>query len=162
LLSAVAAGGLAGCLSSEREPAVLGFDGSVEVIVCGTVVGQSCESSESVNLDTTVPEQISERGGGHSGVYTKGGRLRVEGDIPGVGDSQCRQTRVILVELRERTLDVVVRNDRAQSVGGCAEDSALVRYLVRINPEDTDRIGRVAVRHYDYDGSRVLSGSVSV
>ena len=162
LLSAVAAGGLAGCLSSKQKPAILGFAEPVRVIVCGDVVSQSCSEFEGVDFDTEAPEQLSSKLGGHAGVDRRDGKLRIEGDISGIGDPDCRQTRIPLVELRQGELHVVVRNDENESANGCTENARYVNYLVEVNRADSGRIDVVRVRHYEYDGSLTLSGSVAV
>jgi len=162
LLSAVAAGGLAGCLSSEREPAVLGFDGSVEVIVCGGVVSQSCSEFADVEFDTGAPEQLSSKSGGHAGARRADGRVRVEGDILGIGDPDCRQTRVPVIELREGVLDIVVTNDESRFASGCEENARYVNYLISVNREDSKRVETVQISHYEYDGKLTLSGFVTV
>lgn len=163
LLSAVAVGGVAGCLGTNQEPAILGFTGPVNVSVCGKVIRNPCKSVDSIDVSADIPEQISSRGGGYTGVRVENNQLRIEGDIPGVGDQWCRQTRVALVELTQsKKLRVIVRNDWSDISNGCTENSRLVRYSIIINPEDSNNIDSVQVKHYNFDGSLSLSGSINL
>lgn len=162
LLSAVAVGGLAGCLDTQPDPEILGVNGSVDTAVCGDVVARPCSTFPSVEFDTDIPRQLSSRRGGHTGVRWLDEQLRIEGNILGTGDADCRMVRVSLVELQAGTLHVVVRNDWNQSplVRGCTEDAAFVHYAVTVDETDVDRVERVKIRHYDSDGSLALSGSI--
>jgi hypothetical protein len=163
LLSAVAAGSVAGCLGTNQEPAILGFTGSVEVTVCGKVIRNPCKSVDSVDVSADIPEQISSRGGEHTGVRVENNQLRIEGDIPGVGDQWCRQTRVVLVELTQnRKIRVIVKNNWSEIASGCTENSRLVRYAITVNSRDSNNVDSVQVKHYDFDGSLSLSGSVEL
>jgi len=163
LLSSVAAGSVAGCLGTNQEPAILGFTGSVEVTVCGKVIRNPCKSVDGIDVSADVPEQISSRGGEHTGVRVENNQLRIEGDIPGVGDQWCRQTRVALVELTQnRKVRAIVRNDWSELSNGCTEDLKLVRYAITINSHDSNNVDSVQIKHYDFDGSLSLSGSVEL
>lgn len=161
LLSAVAAGGLAGCLTGQPSPRVRGIDDRrVDTTHCGTLIGRPCGLAVGMRNSIDREIDIREQLGGVVTVYRATDRLVVRGQIVGIGDPSCREGGVSTVELSDGTLSVSV-HDETDLSGGCEEDAGSVHYRVAVADED-GTIRRVRVTHYADDGDEILSGTVDV
>jgi hypothetical protein len=162
LLSIAAVGGISGCFSSDPDSTVLGFEQPVETVVCGDVVGTPCNKFDNYQFDENPPEQVSSRRGGHAGARRRGGRIRIEGDILGIGDSRCRGVNIPLVEKRKKEAYVIVRNYHTDARGACQENARYVNYLLYIEEKDAKEIDTVQLKHYEQDGTLSLSGRIEL
>ena len=160
LLSAVAAGGLAGCLTGQPTPQTVGIDERrVDAARCGTVIGRPCGLATGVRNDIDRPILVRARLGGAVTVYRATDRLVVRGYILGNGDPNCREARVSTVELAGGTFSVSVHNDTDYAGRGCTDEAAAVHYRVAAGVGES-AVDRVRVRHYSDEGEVILSGAV--
>jgi hypothetical protein len=161
LLSAVAAGSVAGCISTSRvPPRVVGINGNqVNVIICGKIIDRPCGSIDDVDKEIDYPNHISKRTGGSVSVYVEDNKLIVGGFIAGIGDPNCAGARVSRVVLANNTLSLSVKNKRKLSFSGCTEDTGAIKYRIYIK-RYIDLIRRVQITHYSNSGDVILSGTV--
>ncbi|MEZ3144365.1 hypothetical protein [Halobaculum sp. MBLA0143] len=157
LLSAVAAGGLAGCLSVRKPPTVVGLNQPVDVQTCGEVIRRPCAQVNSMERPVDRELQVQIQSAGGATAYLEDGRLVVRGYIPGSGDQNCRAKCVWTIELTDGVLWVLVRNSESPLPPGCIEYSKEINYRVAIGPEDTERVERVWIVHYSTEGEEMMS-----
>ncbi|MEZ3144364.1 hypothetical protein [Halobaculum sp. MBLA0143] len=163
LLSAVAVGGLAGCLTERRPATIVGIPRRrVEIVYCGEVIGRPCRSIDGIEYPSEVPSDVSGRLDGTSGAERREDRILIRGATTGIGDPDCRETRVSRIELRDDTLRVTIRNGIDLGPGGCEENASTVQYLVTVLTGGEHEIERVHVEHYSHRDEVQLSGTVSI
>ena len=162
LLSAVAAGGLAGCLSGKSPPQVVGLDSrQVDTAHCGEVLHRPCGFVAGMSSSINRPLQIEEEYGGAVTTYYKNDRLVVRGYSLGYGDPSCGDARVSKIELTDRELLVSVHNDLEPSLLGCEGGTGRIGYRVAVAPGDKP-VESVRVVHYSYKNEITLSGAISL
>jgi hypothetical protein len=163
LLSAVAAGSVAGCLSGQSPPQVVGLDSrQVDTAHCGEVLRRPCGFVAGMSSSIDRPVQIREQFGGAVTAYRKNGRLVVRGFSVGYGDPACGGGRVSKVELADKTLRVTFHNRlNPSSFFGCDGGSGRIRYRVAVAPGDKF-IRCVHTTHYSHDNETILSGKIGL
>lgn len=162
LLSTVAAGGLAGCVSVRTPPTVVGLDQTVEMSRCGKSIGRPCDSVRGIDRFIDRPIQIREAVGGGVAVYRTDDSLVVRGFVTGVEDVECRAAHVSRIELRGQTLAVVVRDGASVFPVLCEESAGAVQYRISVDTNSSDRIDTVRVEHRSDKRGVILSGAVGV
>lgn len=163
LLSAVAAGSVAGCLSGQSPPQVVGLDSrQVDTAHCGEVLHRPCGFVAGMSSSINRPVQIREQFGGAVTAYHKNDRLVVRGFSVGYGDPSCGGGRVSKVELVDKTLRVTFHNRLdPSSFFGCEAVSGKIRYRVAVAHGDKP-IRCVNTTHYSHDNQTILSGKISL
>lgn len=166
LLSVVAAGGVAGCISqSQVPPRVVGVNGRhVDTVVCGEVIGSPCDSFDRVDpWEEPSSRTFSEEEKVWIEEYKNS--INIRGKIGGVGDPTCRETRISKIKKNKKSLIINVRNRESLNPAGCAENARNVQYLVSLSPRLSRKIYEVTVNHYsNYSrkNKKVFSESKSI
>jgi hypothetical protein len=158
LLSAVAAGGVAGCVSqSQVPPRVVGANGKhVDTVVCGEVIRSPCNSFDRVD---PWEEPSSNTFSDEEKVWIKkyNNRINIRGKISGIGDPRCRETRISEIRKKKKSLIIRVRNRESLNPAGCEENARNVQYLVSIHPKLSRKINKLTVIHFSDKNKKVFS-----
>ena len=157
LLSAAAAGGLAGCLSVRTPPTVTGLNQPVDVDTCSKELGRPCDRVGSVERLTEDEFQVQIRSAGGATAHLENERLVVRGYIIGNGDPNCRTNCDWTIELIDGVLWVSVQNRENLLSTGCTEDIGTINYRVALGPADTERVERVWIVLYSTEGEEMMS-----
>ena len=157
LLSTVAAGGLAGCVSVRTPPTVVGLSQPVDVQTCGEVIGRPCARSDSMDRLVDRELQVRVQFAGGATAYLEDGRLVIRGYIVGIGDPSCRGGSVSRVELDDGVLSVTVRNSRNPLPTGCTDSLGAINYRVVVSEGDTERVEETWVVHYSTEDEEMMS-----
>ena len=160
LLSAVAAGSVAGCVStSQVPPRIVGIDSRhVDTYTCGEPIRKSCESTDQVDRLIDQPVQIQKNLAGGAIAYRDGEHLIVRGYITANDDPTCADGRISLVEREGNTISVTVRN-RHLPLMTCAERVGRIDYRIVVYATG-DSIENVQITHYTHEQDVMLSDSI--
>jgi hypothetical protein len=149
LLSAVAAGSVAGCASqSQVPPRVVGVNGRhVDTVVCGEVIRSPCNSFDRVDpWEEPSSNTFSDKEKVWIEKYKDS--INIRGKIEGIGDPRCRETRISKIRKSKKSLMINVRNRESLNPAGCEENVRNVQYLVSLSPRLSRKIYKITVNHY--------------
>jgi len=148
-LSTTLAAASGGCLTN-LSTALNSMD--TEFTVCGRATTQKCEETD-INTNIAKLEGVykenSDKSEAISVNQTEEKGISITGRTSGIGDPNCRETKLGSVKHDGSVLTIVVKNkDNPPLMGSCYETIELNYYQLNVSDVNPS-VSKVRVRHYD-------------